>query len=213
MRFQLLVLLLVLIKIQSVLAQVHFVDLVKDVHHNINGFCQDLSTDIQNGVVVFESEYIHVEMNMTKDITLFPDGYREFYFWIDVDPKRKNGYAPYLPNDIAWKNFFADYRIFLSINSFSMDIQSSKVSFGLQNCKKSDCSKDLIVKQSYEKLQYHIKDSKITFKIHRSLLPEMVDLSLSQWAFTTYYQLAQCNGEDDYPQWGSKALKIKVPGN
>jgi hypothetical protein len=184
-------------------------DPANDVHHNINNGCYVRDTDIistrfERNVRTMEDS---VEMELAAPINTRL-GYKEFYFWIDADPGTKKGYQPYNPDSVAWKNFYADYRIFASFNN-DMRSGASSAFVGLQSCATSDCSKDggLISNSS---ISVRVQGNKIHFKWPSHLVGESLTASKIKIGYTTYYELVQCNGEDDAPQWGQPAYDIEL---
>ena len=182
-------------------------DTIKDVHHNINNFCQDPATDIASVEVEILESVLKVKMQMTKEIGKRP-GYREYYFWVGATPSKSVGYRPYDPHSVAWPDFFATNRVFVSFNA---DVYSGREKniVSVQDCLTSDCSNDQGLVRS-EGVKYKVQGNVIEFEVARSTLPLIGSEDSVKFGFTTYYSFAQCEGEDDYPNWDEQSLKIDL---
>lgn len=182
-----------------------FEDRKGDVHHNIQGFCNDLSTDIINVDVKVEEKILKVKMDMSKNISR-GFGYREYYFWVGATPSQKIGYQPYNPAAVAWPDFYATNRVFLSLNGDHYT-GKDKIILGTQDCLETDCSQDYGIRRSTE-LNAKISGNTVEFEVPRSLLPKIGNEKNVKFGFTTYYEFMQCNGEDDFPDWDENSLDL-----
>ena len=178
-----------------------------DVHHNITGFCRDLSTDIVNIDVAVHESKLKVKMKMSQNI-ISGFGYREYYFWVGATPSKKVGYQPYNPHSVAWPDFYATNRVFLSFNGNQFTGQD-KTKLAVQNCLESDCSEDAGMILTDE-VKYTVNGKFIEFEVPRSVLPLIGSEKNVKFGFTTYYEIAQCNGEDDFPDWDEKSFNINL---
>lgn len=186
-------------------------DPANDIHHNINNGCYAKDTDIistrfeRNTRTMQDSVEFVLAAPVNTRI-----GYKEFYFWIDTDPGTKKGYQPYNPHSVAWKNFYADYRIFASFtNDLATKASSSFV--GIQRCASSDCATDSgLVRTSG--VSVRVEGNKVNFQWPSHLIAESVTATNIKIGYTTYYEFFQCNGEDDAPQWGQPAYDIELGG-
>lgn len=184
-----------------------FTDQTKDIDYNIKGICHNRDTDIKS--VTFkatENEYI-LTIEMLTEINL-KSFYREYYFWLDVDPAKKDGYQPYNPFSVAWPNMYADYRIFMSIDANNYENQPI-TRVGLQDCHKSDCAEDQGMYPEYS-IHSVIIGNKVVFSWPKGLIIPLDRAREFLLGITTYYQFAQCNGEDDSPQWGFPSHLIRM---
>lgn len=183
-----------------------------DVHFNIAGFCQNAHTDILSTNFRREnSEYI-VEMTMTQKISKAA-GYKEYYFWLDLTHDKTRGFQPYLPYSVAWPDLYANYRIFYSVNAGVVPpFMQAKEKVRLQNCVESNCALDSALASSTQ-IKVSVTENIVTFRWPVGLLPELEKSKNIRIGYTTYYELMQCNGEDDSPQWGEEALRISFQKN
>ncbi len=179
-----------------------------DLHTNISNFCRSPDTDIiMTSLERRDGKYtVTMEMNAPINKSL---GYKEFYFWIDATNNKQKGYQPYLPHSVAWPDLYADYRIFYSINAnVTPPFIKAKEKVTLQKCLETDCAKDSGMRLA-SAISVEVNDATITFQWPVGLLPELDASSRIKIGYTTYFELMQCNGEDDSPQWGEKAFRIK----
>lgn len=185
-------------------------DPANDVHHNIQNTCMNKDTDILS--THFQRDAAKMQDSVVMQMAIPVNaklGYKEFYFWLDIDPGAKTGYQPYNPDAVAWKNFYADYRIFTSFNS---DLRTGKTvqKVTLQKCSESNCAQDYGMRSTSE-IQVEVKGNLVTFTWPSKLIPESLNISKMKIGYTTYYELFHCNGEDDSPQWGDNAFVIDLP--
>lgn len=137
-------------------------DTISDVHHNVVSVCQDLQTDVISTEFSRTDDQVVVKMQVSKIIqTKTNFGYREYYFWIG-NPANQSGYQPYLPDSVAWRDLYADYRVF-----FSLDEGVRRVA--LQNCHINDCSRDSGLNATLE-ISVSIEADTVVFKIPTYLL-------------------------------------------
>lgn len=182
-------------------------DIAGDIDHSFHT-CNSPQTDILN--TSFKREQIHGEVFYsaifeTKQNIQLNDIYKEYYIWIDYNPGKRKGYQPYNPYSVAWTGFYADYRLFFSNNE-------SEKKTAIQNCSLSDCSIDLALYNSWF-IDVKVVDNKVTITWPEKLTPELAAATKIRFAFTSYYGLYQCHGEDDSPQWGRPAFEINLaPG-
>jgi hypothetical protein len=182
-------------------------DPVGDIDHNINGFCRFDHTDIKNIQAVWRRDGLILKMDLAKAHKRI--GYQEYYFWLDVDPAAKKGYQPYDPYSVAWPNLYADYRVMLSYD-YNTDDESTapRQRFYIQDCRKSDCSQDAVTKGLNASQALHVEGATVAFLVSPEDVPEIASAKSINMGATTYYQFAQCNGEDDAPQWGRRAVSL-----
>lgn len=179
-------------------------DPLKDVDHDLN-ICNDLQTDmIQNNFSAQDDKYV-VTMTMSKNVQS-DFGYKEYYFWVDVDPTRRKGYQPYDPESVAWPNMYADYRIMLQLDA-NNDEHKAYPAVKIQNCTDSDCSQDGGLHYA-DDVKVEIQGPNVIFTWPKTMIPEMAAASTLRVGYTTYYDYSYCNGEDDSPQWGKNAWTI-----
>jgi len=192
---------------------------------NATTACPDLQTDmIKTSFSTTEDQFV-VTMTMTNNIQQ-GSGYREYYFWVDVDPAKRKGYRPYDKmdyhtydaNSMAWTDMFADYRIFMSLDG-NNDARRAVPFVAMQRCtekadigSETDCARDNGLRRNSQ-ITAEINGPEVTFKWPKTLIPEMAAAKTLKVGYTTYYEYGQCEGEDDSPQWGRPAWTVKLPGS
>ncbi|MBS1970994.1 MAG: hypothetical protein JSU04_11840 [Bdellovibrionales bacterium] len=187
-------------------------DPVGDIDNSITA-CPDVGTDMVETSFSREGENFVATMKMSKNIdNTF--GYKEYYFWIDVNQTDKKGhpvgYQPYDPESVAWPNMYADYRIFLSLDA-NNESHRAYPSVRMQDCAASDCSKDGGLRYE-DNIKVDIKGNEVIFTWPKSLVPAIESAASLKVGYTTYYEIGgACHGEDDSPQWGRNAYVIAKP--
>lgn len=184
-------------------------DPIGDVDNKPVAWCQDLETDLKSTDFKREGDEYVVQMEVTKEIKK-TDGYKEYYFWLDITHDSNKGYTPYLPDSAAWPDMFANYRIFYSVNVYRDENGSRpEERIAIQNCFERDCSRDEGM-YSTNDVKVSVVGNTVTFRWPVNLLPEMAKHKKIRVGYTTYYDMQMCNGEDDSPQWGRNAWEIKL---
>jgi len=184
-----------------------FKDPINDIHYNMKGTCKFQETDILS-TDISRSENDFTLVITTKENIKDEKNYREFYFWLDIDPSKHNGYQPYNPHSVAWPNMFADYRIFTSL-TFNEDENKIDQRVAIQDCQTDNCSIDSGL-YSNQNISVTIKNNTVTFKWPSQLIPKLDSANKFLLGITTYHQNIFCNGEDDSPQWGKNAFLIEM---
>lgn len=192
-------------------------DPIGDIHYEGDQIsCLGMSTDIVRTEIktVCENSNENCQSHYSVTITLSENfrtnrGYREYYFWVDVDPDKKIGYQPYNPYDVAWPDLYADYRFMFTVNANHdrfYEIPSLKV----QNCSRVNCAQDEGM-QNYKDLDLQIEGKNITFKWPIGMISKLEKSRHWKVGFTTYQESEDgtCSGEDDAPQWGRKAYNFR----
>jgi hypothetical protein len=178
-----------------------------DVDHNIKGLCHDLSTDmVQTRIEELENDYrvtIQVSQQVMTNV-----GYREYYFWIDSNPAKAEGYQPYAPESVAWPDLYAKYRIYASFDANNDEHIDEKQVF-YQDCLQDDCTSE--DQQHSGDIDVQIQGDTVVFTWPKSMIPALGEAKYWKVGYTTYYEQGACNGEDDSPQWGERAFDIKLP--
>lgn len=171
-------------------------------------------TDMIETTFSREGDNFVATMTMTEDIGL-GRGYKEYYFWIDVNQKDKRGrpvgYQPYNPDSVAWPDMYADYRIFMSLDANNSEGRAYP-NVRLQNCSESDCADDAGLRYTQD-IKVEIKGPKATFTWPKSLLPDVEAAKSLKLGYTTYHEIGYCHGEDDAPQWGKNAIVVQKPAS
>lgn len=185
----------------------NFKDMNGDIDNNIKGFCSFNETDLVGLSFKETSNEFIVTFKTVKEINL-KSGYKEFYFWLDIDPGRSVGYQPYNPDSVAWPNMYADYRIFMSTDPNNYE-NKAITRIALQDCSVSDCSQDSGLYANASISAVIVGDT-VVFSWPKTLLPRLKAAQKIRFGATSYYQIAQCNGEDDFPQWGDPAPEIRM---
>lgn len=190
----------------TILGERRYRDPKGDIDHSMKGGgCPWDGTDLV-GMTIKKTDYeFIVTLEMTREIKQNM-GYREYYFWLDYDPARKSGYQPYYPSSVAWPNMFADYRIIVTVDTNNWE-GTSEAKIGVQDCHQSNCAEADGINYSAA-VNATIVGNKVIYSWPRFYLPKLDRSSEILIGATTYYQLAQCNGEDDLPQWGRPAHAI-----
>ena len=156
-----------------------------DVDHNPKGAnCVDLQTDIISTNLSRNDGYFMVEMQMSQKIEK-TEGYKEYYFWLDVTHDSRNGFQPYMPDDVAWPNFYADYRIFYSIDAKSPG--NKYISVRTQDCKEHYCGSDDYLEVNKE-VAVGVDNDKVYFVWPVGMFPEMEKAKQIRVGYTTYYE-------------------------
>ncbi len=171
--------------------------------------CPDLQTDLVSTDFNCVGDEIVVDMEMTKEIQK-NIGYKEYYFWLDLTHDTQRGYQPYNPDSVAWPDLYANYRVFYSIDANDArrnGYASERVT--VQNCLETNCAQDEGMRSSSQ-VKISIDKKVVTFRFPVSLFPELENSKKIRIGYTTYFDFMQCNGEDDSPQWGQNAFKIKL---
>jgi len=191
----------------TILGEKKYRDPKGDIDHNMKGGgCPWDGIDLAGMTIKkTDSEFI-VTLEMTKEIKQSM-GYREYYFWLDYDPSRRRGYQPYNPSSVAWPNMYADYRIFVSVDSNNWE-GTTDTKIGIQDCHQSDCAQEYGI-DYFIIVNVTIAGKKVIYSWPRVSLPKLDRSNHLLIGATTYYQLAHCNGEDDLPQWGDPAHEIR----
>lgn len=209
MKTSLLLLILSLYVSSSLSAPVTQKDPVGDLHMNITGMCQSPATDIVSTRFEKKDQQYIVTLQLVSSVSKMM-GYKEYYFWLDVTHNKQKGYRPYMPDSAAWKNFYADYRVFYSVDAndrppFVHPYEKVTV----QKCLETDCSKDqgMLINKN---IQVQTLDNSIVFKWPVGMLPDLDLAKKIKVGYTTYFSLMQCNGEDDSPQWGESAYDVEL---
>jgi hypothetical protein len=184
-------------------------DPVGDLHMNISGLCQSPTTDIvSTHFEKIDNQYV-VTLQLVSPVSKMM-GYKEYYFWLDVTHNTKKGYRPYMPDSAAWKNFYADYRIFYSVDAndrppFVQPYEKVTV----QKCLETDCSKDQGMLMN-KNIQVETIGSSVIFRWPVGIFSDLDLAKKIKVGYTTYFALMQCNGEDDSPQWGEHPHEIEL---
>ncbi len=212
---------------------VNGVDTRGDVH--VEGeSCQKVSEsaraiDIRSVSITNDLRNLYVTIEVQGPIKTHQD-FREFYFWIDTNGIAGSGYSPYRPFDgtfppyygypykydpdsQAWTNFFADYRVY-----FSMDEDHQVVKL-FQECAVDHCAKE--TGSSYKENYFAVSiagssenKNLIQFTVPlKNLKLEGAIGSSIQFGFTTYFERhIECedSGEDDFPNWEAPAFRYQV---
>lgn len=202
-------------------------------------YCKSgLSTDV-NAVELSSAAISNDDQNLyvalrTNGNVFEGSSYKEYYLWVDIDPKSKIGYVPYFSDPTidlnnlsefrigqyqAWDKFYADYRVFVSnkeayaIDKGEGQDQYQDYLYLFQTCNKSNCSKiDSVTDAFSNNFGLDIYKKRITFTIPL----EKIKVSLGstiEVGITTYYKNSSygtCNGEDDLPNWGSDAISYTL---
>ena len=182
------------------------IDPIGDVDHNLSG-CPDLTVDIVKIAVQETAEELKFRFTMSRPI-LRNVSYREYYVWIDAVPSKLagQGYSPYSPESQAWRGFFADYRVFLSLNANNYE-RRDIARLALQNCELNNCAIDegLLPNSG---LSFTIDDATVALTVKKKSIPKFTGLANTSIGVTTYYSLVACRGGYDFPQWGEKAFSL-----
>ncbi len=186
-------------------------DPAHDQDMNIKGaMCFSPNTDLLSTDFQRTADKYTVTMKMREKIEKVR-GYKEYYFWLDVSHNTKKGYQPYLPYSVAWPDLYADYRIFYSIDANTGAYAvPAKEKITVQSCLETDCAKDYGMRYS-QHVKVTANEDTVTFEWPVGLLPDLDKSAKIRVGYTTYYSLGPCNGEDDSPQWGSRAHVIDLP--
>jgi len=181
-------------------------DKAGDVDHSIKSMCHDLQTDMVSNEFTRDGDKYVVKMTMAEDIQK-DYGYKEYYFWLDVDPEKRKGYQPYDPESVAWPDMYADYRIFMSLDA-NNDDHIAWPRIMSQDCIATDCSKDEGMRYA-DDIKVDIAGKTVTFSWPVGLFSKMDAAKVMKLGYTTYYEMGACHGEDDSPDWGNRAWVIK----
>ncbi len=201
-------------------------DAVSDVH--LEGEkCEKVSQsareiDIRQVVVSNDATNLYVTMEVRGPVAANSD-FREFYFWIDVNNGKGVGYVPYEPSTSyaaaynptyqAWTNFYADFRVYLSIDE---EQQQTKL---FQECAVDQCAGEPNGSYKSSLFSVSITGSEQVKNLVKFAIP-FTSLKINsstkqtiQLGFTTYFERQiGCNqsGEDDYPDWSEPALSYTI---
>lgn len=208
--FTILMLLQVLFSTTSFAETITQIDAEGDVQLNLSEVCQTLPADIVSTSLRREASDYVVDMEMSQIVD--PNaGYKEYYFWLDLNHDRTRGYQPYLSNSVTWPDLFANYKIFYSVNAGVVPpFTLPKERIRIQNCHDTNCAFDSDLHSS-EEISVSIFANVVSFRWRAGLLPELEKTKNIRVGYSSYYELLECNGEDNSPEWGEPAFQIKKP--
>lgn len=208
--FKILMILQVLFSATSFAETATQTDAAGDVQFNLPEVCQNLNTDIVSTSLRREDSDYVVDMEMSQMIDV-NEGYKEYYFWLDLNHDRARGYQPFLSHSVTWPDLFANYKIFYSVNAGVVaPFTVAKEKVRLQNCHETNCALDSDLRSS-EQISVSVAENVISFRWPAGLLPELEKTKNIRVGYSSYYELMECNGEDNSPEWGEPAFQIKKP--
>lgn len=198
-----------------------YIDTTNDVHFENKCKMDDVSgIDMTTLTFSVEKNNLLVEMKVDGSILDLP-GYREYYLWIDTNQGLKNsGFVPYdttrLASDNfvynadkhAWRDFFADYRVFFSVDNNGSQ-QQRKL---FQTCSQDNCASDDSLFTSHT--WFEIEKGEQLVRFHVPL--DRIGISSSsigraiRVGATTFANRDGCSAEDDASNWGEQAIPFSL---
>lgn len=210
--FKILMILQVLFSATSFAETIVQNDAEGDVQLNLPEVCQHQPSDIVSTSLHRENSDYVVEMAMSQPINPV-EGYKEYYFWLDLNHDGARGYRPSLSQSVTWPDLLANYKVFYSLDAGVVPpFTVPKERIRLQNCHETNCAFDSDLRSS-EYIAVDITDNVISFRWPVGLLPELEKSKNIRVGYSAYYELMECNGEDNSPEWGEPAFQIKKPKN